>query len=84
VTCEGLLQRTLRNVLAVLHTLKLDGLHTLVGTSDGFFQSGTSGSRSDNTATTCYELTILDVGTCVEDDSILRSSSQGHRSALGV
>jgi hypothetical protein len=83
-TCEDLLQSALGNVLAVLHALELDGLHTLVGTSDSIFQSRTSGSGSDDATAACYKLTVLDIGTCVEDDGVFGSGSQGHGSALGV
>lgn len=79
-----LLQSTLGNVLAELHALELDSLDTLISTSDSVFESRTSGSRSDDTTTTCHELAILDVCAGVEDDSVLGSSSQSHGGALGV
>ena len=81
-----LLQSPVSDVLAELHALKLDQLHTLVSAIDGLLQCLSSSSSGNHAATAGLELAVFaEASTSVENvHALLLGLLDVHRSALGV
>lgn len=81
----NLLQRPVRNVLAVLHSLELDQLHALVSAVHSFLQRLASGRRSNHTTAGSLKLLAGELRAGVENvHAILLGLLDGHWGAFGV
>lgn len=72
------------NVLPVLHALKSNGLHALVGPVDSFLEGSAGSCGSNDTATASLKLAILENSASVEYDDVLAWWGELHRGTLGV